>query len=303
MKKKKGIAEQERTRRAELMYAGYEGIKRAAVMATVGEKGAAKLSGKLTGAAWYDFQYNDPMLRTYNETLADQQRDLKAKEVAEQIKKESAKAGADVLSYEYQLRAAQAGRTDAAALFQSKVRNDVYAAVTKGEDPVLMGDKFMKEKATDSQMQDMIDRAHEVKEKMIAEDKYLAKEGRYEDMRDIAEEKIKERHKDLEDHFKRSDIKAEEMPELIRKMHAEKGTDAKEDLEELGKALQDFDHSQKALQKIDEHKQLIDTEVQKHVDTINNHRKAAGMPTYEGTAKPRPPAARPVVGVNELLKK
>lgn len=247
----------------ERIYSGYEGLKHGVAKATMGEDFANRTAGAFTGAAWNDYQYDDPRLRTYSEVVAEKDRMFKADQLKEEINHRRQESGEDILSYEYQMRpSATAKDID---LMKQQVEQDVYEACVSGPNPVLMGDKFMKEKATDSQMRDMIDRAYQVRDQIKRDNWYISQEERYELTRDIADEKIETMRVELGHQLNRSDIKLEEIPELLRTMHREK------DIKDFYDNLNSLEYSKKALQKVDEHRAMIDTEIEKYVQRINRY--------------------------------
>lgn len=299
----KARKEEKRIRRGEQIFAGYEGIKRKILSGVVGESGLDRLSEGVTGAAWHDYQYDDPRLRTYSETLKDRQRELKMAEFKEYLRSENQRAGTDVLSYEYQLQMGDVIGSNAKNLMRMKVENDVYEHLSRGEKPALMGDKFMREKATDSQMREMIDTMYAAESQIIQNDPHFAHEQRYEVMNELSADKIKAQHEKLCEYFKRDDIKPDKMSKLILRMHYEQKTDAKDDLQSLSDAQNTFEHSQKVLQKIDEHKKLIHDEIQSHVDKVNKYRVDVGMEKYGDQIKPKEPVVRSVTTIDELVRK
>ncbi|XVN42028.1 MAG: type IV secretion system protein [Candidatus Rickettsia vulgarisii] len=218
VKSKKEINKAKRLNRGERIYAGYEGIKRAAITGVIGEDLRNAFEGNLTGAAWHDFDYNDRRLRTYHEALKDTNRELEYKKLNNKINKETIAEGADILSPEYLARVqiqGGAGNNDYEKMSYEKLKYDIDSQLSAGEEPVLMGDRFMREKASDSQTRKMIEDAYKVGNKLIQEDRYIGRKERYEIAKERAEARVKENLDFLSKEYPDSKIEKEEMPALL----------------------------------------------------------------------------------------
>ena len=291
---KRQLKMKKRWNRGERIYAGYEQAKRTVLTAIVGENLRDSLEGSMTGAAWHDFERSDPRLRTYSEILEDQKRSLEYEKLQKRINRETVNNSHDVLSPEYLARLGMNGGIDDVnyydALSRAKLSHEVYAKLADGEDPAIMGDKFLREKATDSQSQHMINRAYEIQEEMIANDKYIRRQDHYEILHEKAIENIKLVHKGLALYYKRDDIKAEEMPDLLDRYHNQPDP---EDLfggasfENLKKSFEEFDYTKNVLEKIDERRTNIIEEVAGHIAEINEQREASGMHKYKKPVVPQ----------------
>lgn len=185
-------AQREALRRnmGERIYAGYEGVKRTALTAVVGKDLRDAIEGNLTGAEWHDFVYDDPRLRTYAEKLEDDQRQLEQEEFRAKINKETLATQNDISSPSYLQRLEEEGRTADIEYYKQlskqSIAYEVHDALSRGEDPVLMGDRFMREKVTDNQTRHMIDMAHKIEQEMIDNDRYIRRQDHYEIMKDKA---------------------------------------------------------------------------------------------------------------------
>ncbi|WP_425362850.1 type IV secretion system protein [Candidatus Tisiphia endosymbiont of Hybos culiciformis] len=241
---KRKLRDGKRRNIGEKIYAGYEGLKREALTAIVGKDLRDAFEGNLTGAEWEDFNYNDPRLRTHNESLNDEQRSLEYQKLKTQINKETIAVQEDISSPEYLARLELQGRTADVDYYEELTNKDlafqVYDALAQGENdgknPVLMGERFMREKATDTQTREMIDNAHKIEQRMIDDDRYVRRQEYYDVMREKAE--------------------------------------ANGDNKSL-------EYSEAVLKKIAGRKELIKKEIKSHVDGINQYRLAAKMSKYE----------------------
>ncbi|WP_341761585.1 type IV secretion system protein [Candidatus Tisiphia endosymbiont of Thecophora atra] len=193
---KRELRDKKRKNIGERIYAGYEGLKREALTAIVGKDLRDAFEGNLTGAEWEDFNYNDPRLRTHSESLKDQQRSLECQELLTKINKETIAVQEDISSPEYLAKLELQGRTADIAYYaelsNKKLAFEIYDALAQGEsddgeNPVLMGERFMREKATDTQTRNMIDSAYRIEQTRIDNDKYAHRQEHYEIMREKAE--------------------------------------------------------------------------------------------------------------------
>ncbi|WP_341755411.1 type IV secretion system protein [Candidatus Tisiphia endosymbiont of Ptychoptera albimana] len=192
---KRELRDKKRKNIGERIYAGYEGLKREALTAIVGKDLRDAFEGNLTGAEWEDFNYNDPRLRTHSESLKDEQRALEHQKLKTQINKETIAIQEDISSPEYLAKLELQGRTTDVDYYEELTNKElafqVYNALAQGENdgenPVLMGERFMREKATDAQTRNMIDSAYRIEQTLINNDKYARRQEHYEIMREKAE--------------------------------------------------------------------------------------------------------------------
>lgn len=303
VKTKRELKEQKCVAIGEKIYAGYTGLKREALTAIVGKDLRDKYEGNLTSAEWHDFDYNDHQLRTYSESLKEDERKRELEELKTQIDKETLSAQADVLSPEYLARLERSGRQgdveDYQELAKRKLVHEVHNKLSEKDDTVIMGDRFMQEKATDSQMRTMIDNAHKKHDELIEEDRYIRRQEHYDIIHEKAQENLEKTYKDLKEHFKRDDIKLEEMPALIaQKIKDTESTpevEAKitEEINNFNSNVKSYEYSSEVLQKIEDRKQVITDEVNNQIEQINKHRENAKMPKYE----------KPIVNEGRKLRK
>ncbi|ABV74492.1 TrbL/VirB6 plasmid Conjugative transfer protein [Rickettsia akari str. Hartford] len=300
---KRKLKEEKRVGIGEKIYAGYTGIKRGALTAIVGKDLRDAYEGNLTSAEWHDFEYNDPRLRTYSEKLKDNDKAREREELKMHINKETLAAQADILSPEYLARLEKAGRQSDVEYYQElayrKLMHDVHGMLFEEGKPVMMGDRFMREKATDSQMRDMIDNAHRKHAEFIEGDRYIRRQEHYDIMHEKAEGNLEQTYKELKDHFKRDQINIEEIPELIAQKikDTEQGpeVDAKitEELNNFNADVKNYEYSTEVLNKIEDRKQAITDEVNAQIDQINKYRENAKMEKY----------VRPIVNEGRKLRK
>ncbi len=295
VKTKRELKEQKRVAIGEKIYAGYTGLKREALTAIVGKDLRDKYEGNLTSAEWHDFDYNDPQLRTYSESLKDKERAREVKELQMQINKETLAVQEDILSPEYLARLKRPSDVEYyQELGQRRLIHEVRDRLSEGSDPVIMGDRFMQEKATDDQMRTMIDNAHQKHAEFIDQDRYTRRQEHYDIMHEKAQENIDRTYKEIKDHFKRDDIKLEEMPALIAQYEREKPIESFDGKTEhsLDKRIEEavsnfninaknYEYSASVLNNIEERKQVITDEVNAQIDRINKYRENAKMPKYQ----------------------
>ena len=276
----------------EELTAGYENLKHGAFTAVAGRsenESVKALGNTFAGGAWNNIDTN-PEARnfrkqTYNEQLADRAKEQTYQPVAMKIESLSKVKGESVISPEFMARAKVGGDSNLEVyrdLARQQVKHTVYQELASGEDPVLRGSKFMKEYAKDSEMVHMIDKAEKLKTQIIEADPFIARESHHEVLVKKAEDNIVRERDKLEDHFKTA-IPPEKMPEMLAKYNVEKNInprDSRDEVESLAKSLKDFESSQRVLQEIDQRKQDITQEVDKHVSGINDHRKQSGMQEY-----------------------
>lgn len=202
---KEELKKAKRRNLGERIYAGYEGIKRKAITGITGEALRDSFEGSLTGAAWHDFNYNDPQLKTYNESLKDDQRNQEYQELQSKINRETINTQEDVLKPEYLARLASQGMDGNLRYYEElsnqKLAHEVRRALSAGEDPAIMGDRFMSEKATDSQLRGVIDKINNSREDFIENDIYIRREEHYDIMQEKAIENIQNAYDLLKEHY------------------------------------------------------------------------------------------------------
>ena len=295
---KEELKKSKRRNIGESIYAGYEGLKRKAITAVTGEALRDSFEGSLTGAAWHDFDYNDPRLRTYNEYLKDQQKNIEYQELRSKINRETINAQEDVLRPEYLVKLESQGRNQERSYYEElskqklayEVRDDLHS----GEDPAIMGDRFMQEKATDSQLRGMIDKINNTRHNFIENDRYIRREEHYEIMQEKAIENIQKEYDDLiKKGYPATEVTVEKMPELLVEYYYNQPIDidpyspekVHEKVEKLKKSINDFNYTEQVLQKISDRKEKIQEEFNQHIEEVNGYRNKAGMDSYK---KPEP---------------
>ncbi len=300
---KRGIKQGKRTNLGQRIYAGYEELKRGAFTSITGESLRDTLEGSMTGAAWHDFERNDPRLRTYSEKLQDQKAEIEYMELQKKINRETVNQNNDILSPEYLAKLAAQGLKDDVDCYKDlarqKLSHEIYGALTKEEVPALMGEKFMRERATDDQFKEMIDQSYAAQEKLIENDRYIRREDHYTNMHEKSIEDIQMMYKGLSEHYDRNDIKAEELPVLLEKYYDQPDAGdlfAGKSLDYFKKSLNTFDYSKRILEEIEERKMQIAEEVSGHIDNINEHRKEAKMSEYKKPIVPETRKLRTIEG-------
>ena len=168
---------------------------------------------------------------------------------------------------------------------------------------VLRGDKFMKEHA--NEMADMVDKAERMKAQMINDDSFIARENGYEVKLNQSEANIANQINKLEEHYK-TEISLEKLPEMLEKYNYENNVDFGTRVIEqksLQESLEQFQNLQNILQEIDQRKQHITQEVDKHIDGINEYRKKAGVHENEIKQKTSQVGIRSKRTIEDLRKK
>ena len=190
-------------------------------------------------------------------------------------------------------------------MFRSYFKSKIFEAqqTPSAEEGIIRGDQFTKELAKDSETREMIDRAEELKTKIIDEDVFIAQEINYEELVQKAEDHLIEERDRLEEYYS-MEIQAEKLPEMLTLYNSEQNVDIdtrRLEEEALQKSIEDFEYSQRVLQEIDQRKLDIVEEVDKHVSGINKHREDAGMEEYSA-AKMIQPEIRSSRTINDLRK-
>ena len=315
VKIKQNLEKEKQKQLGEELYAGYQNLKHEAYRKVVGESDNETLKAignTFAGGAWNNIDMNKDAenyrLQTYNEILADRAREQEYQPVAMKIDSLSKLKGESVISPEFIARAKVGGDSNLEAyraLAQQEIQHKVYQELTKADkdnpNPVLKGEKYMREYARDSEMVSMIDKAERLKTKILEEDQFIAREKHYDTISEEAEQNIKRNMQVLEEHFNRRDIAPQEMPALLETYYQNKlaeleaakeqgigprrDEDAiivvpKDEVEKLQKSLKDFEDSERILEEISRRKMDIVSEVDKHVSGINEYRKQADMQEY-----------------------
>lgn len=284
---KKKLRDDKRRAIGEKIYAGYEGIKRTALTAVVGKDLRDAYEGNLTGAEWHDFMYDDPRLRTYAEQLKDDQRAIEQGELRSKINKETLATGQDISSPAYLQHLEEQGRTADAEYYKQLSKQSlafqVYESLSNGEEPALMGERFMREKATDNQTHEMIDSARRIEQELIENDRYIRRQDHYEIMREKADSHIQHNIDKLKEKY--PDITKEQVPDLLTRYYTERdgriSDEAKKEIDDAKSSIRNLQYSEGVLAKIEERKKMIKDEVSGYVNQINQHRLAAGMAKYD----------------------
>lgn len=284
--------ELERTKRqnmGERLYARYEDAKRGLVSTIMGEGFVNNMEGGLTSSAWHSYDYEDKRVRTYSEVLADQQKALEKTELAKEIRREQNNAKDDVLKPEYLAKLEIGGATDDLDRYRNLAKKElsyeIHAQLTAGENPAIMGEKYIHEKATPEEFNNMVTRAKEQEFKIMEKDRYLKREEHYEIMQETAFDKIREKFDLLKEHYKRDDIKIEEMTQLMEQYYKEMNiapSQANKDIDDLQKSIGDFEYSQKVLKHIDDRKGQIKEEIDKNIEEMYKQRRD---PNYKKSEK------------------
>ncbi len=315
VKTKQNLERAKQKQLGEELYAGYQNLKYEAYRKVVGESDneiLKAIGNTFAGGAWNNINMNKDAenyrLQTYNEMLADKAKEQEYQPVAMKIDSLSKIKGESVISPEFIARAKVGGDSNLEeyrALAQQEIQHRVYQKLTKADkddpNPVLKGEKYMREYAKDSEMVSMIDKAERLKTKMFEEDPFVAREDHHQTIVKEAEQNIRHNMQILEEHFDRRDIAPQEMPALLETYYQNKLSELeaareqgreiprdedaiivvpKDEVLKLQKSLRDFEDSERILEEINQRKMGIVSEVDKHVSGINEYRKEAGMQEY-----------------------
>ena len=275
-------AEQRQT--GEEIFSGIAGLKSGLYSSISGGK-PDTISRTFAGGAYHDIDTGTARKQTYAEQLEDNRRAMKHEKLNRTIENLSSRYGENITSPEFLAGATRSGDEQLSmyrGLEREAVSNQVYQALASGEEPALMGSSYMKDYATDSEMERMIDRAYKVQEELIEDDPFINREFEYETNMNEAAERIKKEYDELVDHYGR-DVEVQEIPALMQEYFNDLDIDqdeARSRITEVYQAMSDYQTSQEVLQQIDHRKVEIAQEVDKHVGDINSHRKNAGMEEY-----------------------
>ena len=315
VKTKEDLEKAKQKQFGEELYAGYQNLKHEAYRKVIGESDNETLKAignTFAGGAWNNINMNKDAenyrLQTYNEILADKAREQQYQPVAMKIDSLSKIKGENVISPEFIARAKVGGDSNLEVyreLAQQEIQHKVYQELIKADkddpNPVLKGEKYMREYAKDSEMVSMIDKAERLKTTIIEEDPFIARESHHQTIVDEAEQNIRHNMQLVEEHFNRKDITPEELPALLESYYQNKLAELeaakeqgigprkdedviivvpKEEIQKLQKSLRDFEDSERILEEISQRKIDIVSEVDKHVSGINEYRKEAGMQEY-----------------------
>ncbi len=265
IKEKERLRKEKLKRRGEKIYETYNTLKRAALTAAVGEEIRDAYEGNLTGAEWHDFDYNDPRLRTTAEIRKDEDADREDKKLELLIDKETLAVHDDISSPEYLAKLEQQSKPHDVRYYEDlterKLIRSVYQSLIatqdddgSDKDPILMGERFMREKATDMQTRTMIDKIYETEKSFLDNDRYLRRKEDYEVM-----------YENAQAHIEEMGMKSDQNPEEVEKLNS---------------SIQALEYSKKVLNKIEKRKEFITTQFRSHVKDINQIRASAQMSEY-----------------------
>lgn len=288
--------QEKRLLRGEKIYSGYASVKRSLLTKVLDSKTIDAIEGGLTGAAWHGFDYQDPRLRTYDEMLNDKKLDIQYQALQEEINNFTVRKNIDPLSPESFIQQTKQQNNSVnyhENLLRQQMAHQMRHALSEGEDPALMGAKFMREKATDKQIRHMIDRTYEVQKKLMNDDRYIRREDYYQAQQDAIIDDLQVNAKMLSQHFGRDDINSNNIGEFMRKYYEqqidinqpEATQETKEhlinkELEAWQQKINTFDHNAKVLTEINSRKNFIIWMANKHVHDLGMLRKELKMPAY-----------------------
>jgi type IV secretion system protein VirB6 len=136
-------------------------------------------------------------------------------------------------------------------LEKQQIESTVRSELAKLEDPSLLDNTEMSdEPEKDTQTKQTIDKLYEIKKNLIENDQFISREEEYQLQMEIAAENIKEEESSLK-------------------------------TEEVKNNISEFNDSQQVLEQIDDRKEILSSEIDKHVEKINEHRKKANMSEYK----------------------
>jgi type IV secretion system protein VirB6 len=160
--------------RGDSLQAGYDSLK-------------ASLLGDWAGGELKEYNYKNKRLQTYEEERSDLERQRRQKDLEDQINRKTIQRGTDVLRPEY-LAKIEVGNPERAARYQKladkQIEHYVNKKITGGDNPLLMGERYMSEKMTDTEFREAIDRTIEMRDRQKDEDRYLKTRYQYEDKDD-----------------------------------------------------------------------------------------------------------------------
>ena len=294
-KQRQEMAKIKEQQRGENLYAGYQNLKHRAFEKIAGNSDnelVKAIGNNFAGGAWHNINMNrdakNYRRQNYNEQLLEQAKEQEYQKISEEIARLSKSQGENITSPEFILRAKERGDANIAKyeqLARRELEQKVYQQLSSGEEPVLRGNKFMSKYAKDSEMARMIDRAEEIKENLLAQDPFFAKEERYELALEKAENELVATRDKLENYYQ-TKISAQDLGKMLDQYNEDQQLDAaRKSLEQakLNKSLKNFASNQAVLKEINTRKLAISNEVDKHIAKINDYREKAGMNQYQSS--------------------
>jgi type IV secretion system protein VirB6 len=249
------------------------------------------MSRKYDESIKHEININDARKETEKEALVESKKELARADISRTIESYNKKYDDNVTSPEFLAKAERSNDPNLDAfrnLEKQEVQASVHEALHSGDDPSIMGDTYMSKHATDKEMSHIIDRAYNVQDEFYKKDEFISRETEYQATFDQAKSNISDAYNKLSDHYKRDDIKPEEMPKLMKgylesegKMNDE--SKGPEQVEQLKKSIDDFGSSQEVLQQIDRRKLEVSEEIESQVSHINEHRTKAKLEEYHPT--------------------
>lgn len=288
MKQTKKKKEQKRAERGERIISKIEGVKHKTFTKVAGKREFESFRRNFAGGAYHDVNTGDQRKRTHAEVLSDNKKQRKSDKVHNRVENYSKRYGENVTSPEFLAKAQVVNHSKMEKfreLERAELRDNIDQALKSGDDPVIAGNSYMKNFATDSQMRDMVDNAYKKQEEFFESDKHIGREAEYEMRRDLARDMLGDEHKKLSEYYGTNDFSIQDMPELARRMERETGGNDMNRAKEIQDSMVEFKISEAALEQIDNKKAIVAEEVRQNIERINEYRSKAKMEQY----RPQPP--------------
>lgn len=246
--------------------------------------------GRLFTDKYDEINQEDKGFRTRNDKLKEAEYELAKASTDKEIAALSENAGTSVISPEFLAkieRHKDFRYNKFQSLAQENVSELVHEELYSGDDPIVKGERYMREYAKDTELQATIDNLKAATYDIFENDVFISREDEYQYELNNAKHILTDEYKLLSEAYGRNDIAVEEMPQLLEK-HLEKiadKDDAKELQERVGKlqeAIRGFEETQEIIKQINDRKQMVADEINKEIIHINEIRQSVGMSAYYG---------------------
>ncbi|MFK8039724.1 MAG: type IV secretion system protein [Rickettsiaceae bacterium] len=243
------------------------------------------------GSPTQSIEYDDPRLRTGREKLRDQEENIKRREFRKNIESMS-RNGINILSPE---SLARIKRSDEAKykhyikLRNESLRHTIHEALTQGDNPAIMGDKFIRTKAKDSDIKSMIDLIYQKTAKAIENDIYIKRAREYRARRKESNDNINEIKLMLEVSSDRSDINLDNIVPIYKQYLESNQSQDGLDTNQINKLVNSLQRDivirhemQSNLDEVNARKDQMKSAADEQVGKLNQERKKLGMREYLG---------------------
>jgi hypothetical protein len=192
-------------------------------------------------------------------------------------------------------------------LEKKEIEHNVYEALTKGDDPALKGQNFMKNKATNEDYKHQIDRMVDIEAKLQKTDPYISKEESYQKELDKSYEVIKSNLDEIGELYQGGEFDEKQLTEVIES-HYNRGSELSQSeinakLNEFKGAINSYNNTQNVLQKIDQRKVDISKAISSHIGSVNDHQAGHNYTKYSSPSRQSEPVVRKFRSITDYKKK